>query len=95
METRLEEAKKVLIENGQEHVLVFLEKLSGEEREALIKQVLSIDFSEIGELYELTKKDAGAEVKDLEPVSVLNPARLRRRRVWRIHKCWRKCSFRW
>ena len=42
----------------------------------MIDQILSIDFEEIEELYELTQKPIEIDLSELEPITALNPERL-------------------
>ena len=52
---------KKLKENNQEHIIKLMENLTIEEKEELMDQVLKIDFSQIKELYESTKKEIKKE----------------------------------
>lgn len=51
-----QEIIKLLKEYNQEHIIKLLEKLDGKEKEELINQINNIDFHQISELYQNTKK---------------------------------------
>ena len=57
-----QEIIKLLKEYNQEHIIKLLEKLDGKEKEELINQINNIDFHQINELYQNTKKDI--EIKE-------------------------------
>ena len=57
-----QETIKLLKEYNQEHIIKLLEKLDGKEKEELINQINNIDFHQINELYQNTKKDI--EIKE-------------------------------
>ena len=52
-----QETIKLLKEYNQEHIIKLLEKLDGKEKDELINQINNIDFHQINELYQNTKKD--------------------------------------
>ena len=58
-----QETIKLLKEYNQEHIIKLLEKLDGKEKEELINQINNIDFHQINELYQNTKKDI--EIKEV------------------------------
>ena len=50
-------AKKTLTKYKQEHLLAFYDELNNQEKELLIHQICQIDFEQILNLYEFSKKD--------------------------------------
>ena len=76
MEEDLDRAKKILKKYNQEHIIDLIQKLTGEAQAEVIKQVLSIDFEELEELYELAKKEIEIDTSKIEPIEALNPERL-------------------
>ena len=67
---KIDEAKKVLAANGQEHVLKFWGKLKAKERTALLEQIAKLDFKAIKYCQDtLAAKDKPAKcVKKAKPV---------------------------
>jgi len=64
---------KILKTYKQEHIL---KHLNEENEEALINQVLDIDFEEIMELYKQTKDKKNINIDNIEPVSAINPEKI-------------------
>lgn len=60
----------------QNHIVKLLEKLEGKEKEELIEQINKIDFHQIMELYDNTKKDLQIRENKIENISYLDKARL-------------------
>ena len=54
---RKQECIDLLKEYNQEHIVRFFEKIDEEKQEELIKQIQQIDFQQITELYNNTKKE--------------------------------------
>ncbi len=50
-------AKETLEKYGQEHLLDFYEQITDKQKENLIDEILNLNFEEILELYENSKKD--------------------------------------
>ena len=67
---------KKLKENNQEHIIKLMENLTIEEKEELMNQVLKMDFSQIKELYESTKKEIKKENEKIEPIEYVDKSRL-------------------
>ena len=61
---------------GQEHVIQLIEQLEGKEKEELIEQINKIDFHQIMELYDTTKKELEIKEKKIENISYLDKAKL-------------------
>lgn len=73
MNSNLNKAIDILKKNNQEHIIPFLEEGNNS---ALIEQVLNIDFKELNELYNKTKKEVDVQLDDIKPIIALNPSRL-------------------
>ena len=73
---KLEEVKQILSKYNQEHLLVCYDKLSKEDQEKLLNQIMSIDFDLINKLYEGTKKpvDMGNDV--IAPIGYVDKSKL-------------------
>ena len=61
-------AKKVLEDFNQEHLLCFYDELNDLQKEALLNQILSIDFAQILALYEHSKKNDEYVNVDISPI---------------------------
>ena len=73
---RKQEAIELLKEYNQEHIIRFLDKLDEEKQEELIKQIHRIDFHQITELYNNTKKEIEFKESKIEPLKYLDKAKL-------------------
>ena len=73
---RLEKAKEILKKYNQEHLLSCFEKLSEENKQKLLNQILTIDFKEILSLYEDTKKEASVGKGKIEPIAYVDKSKL-------------------
>ena len=71
-----EEIEQLLKEYNQEHIIKLLDELDEEKKESLIEQINNIDFHQIMELYENTKKEI--EIKDniIEAIDYLDKEKL-------------------
>lgn len=69
-----QEAKKVLDQHGQGHVLKFWESLEGAQQTALLAQIEALDFKTVNQVRDLLK--AGGEIagtyKEMEPAPVIS-----------------------
>jgi len=72
----LEKAKQILEKYNQEHLLNCFEKLSEENKQKLINQILTIDFNQILSLYEATKKKVDFGEGKIEPISYIDKSKL-------------------
>lgn len=63
---------------NQEHVIKLLNQLEGKEKEELIEQINRIDFHQIMELYDNTKKEIEIKENKIENISYLDKAKLSR-----------------
>lgn len=61
---------------NQEHIIKLLNKLEGKEKENLIEQIEKIDFHQIMELYDNTKKELKIKENKIENTAYLDKAKL-------------------
>lgn len=71
-----EEIIQLLKTYNQEHIIKCLNKLEGKQREELIKQLETIDFQQIMELYDNTKKDIEIKENKIEAIKYLDKYKL-------------------
>ena len=67
MENKLLKVKEILKKNNQEHLLEFYNELNNEEKEILVNQILNVDFEQIINLYNNSKKDEEYKI-DISPL---------------------------
>ncbi len=60
----------------QEHIVKLLEQLEGKEKEELIEQINKIDFHQIMELYDSTKREIEIRENRIENIAYLDKAKL-------------------
>ena len=73
---REKEAIDKLKEYGQNHIVNILEKLDETKKQELIEQINKIDFHQMMELYQNTKKEIKFKECKIEPVPYLDKAKL-------------------
>lgn len=73
---KVEEIEEVLKIHNQDHIIKLLNKLEGEEKDRLIEQIKNIDFEQIMELYDNTKKEMDIKENKIEAISYLDKAKL-------------------
>ena len=73
---REKEAIDKLKEYGQNHIVNILEKLDETKKQELIEQINKIDFHQMMELYQNTKKEIEFKENKIEPVPYLDKAKL-------------------
>ena len=73
---RKREAIEILNKYNQEHIIKILEKLSAQKQDELIKQIQGIDFEQITQLYNSTKKEIEFKESKIEPLSYFDKAKL-------------------
>ncbi len=73
---REKEAIDKLKEYGQNHIANILEKLDETKKQELIEQINKIDFHQMMELYQNTKKEIEFKESKIEPVPYLDKAKL-------------------
>lgn len=71
-----QETIEILKKYEQEHIINLLEKLYGEKEKELINQINEIDFEQITELYNNTKKEIKFKESKIEPLSYLDKSKL-------------------
>ena len=69
-----QEAKELLKEYKQEHINKFIDEIGDEKAEELIEQIHTIDFHQITELYNNTKKTIEFKESKIEPLKYLDKA---------------------
>ena len=73
---KLQDTVNILKEYKQDHIIRLLEKLNKEQQDELIKQIATIDFHQIMELYNNTKKTIEFKESKIEPLKCLDKAKL-------------------
>ena len=73
---KMQDTIELLKTYGQEHVIQLIEQLEGKEKEELIEQINKIDFHQIMELYDTTKKELEIKENKIENISYLDKAKL-------------------
>ena len=73
---QLQDVIEILKEYNQEHIIKLLEKLEGKQKEELIKQIQTIDFHQIMELYNNTQKEVEFKESKIEPLKYLDKEKL-------------------
>ena len=76
MEEKYEAALNCLKKYDQEHILKNYENMSQEQKEKLLNQILTIDFNQIKELYESTKKEIDFANDKIEPIGYVDKSAL-------------------
>ena len=61
---------------NQEHIIKLLEKLDKEKKQALIQQISKIDFHQLKELYDNTKKEIEIKENKIEPLPYMDKKKL-------------------
>lgn len=69
-------AVKILSENNQEEIIEILNKVDNEKKEKLIKQILTINFEQLNELYEMASKKPEILEKKIEHAKYVNKDKL-------------------
>lgn len=77
MDAKYEQAKKLVEKYGQEHLLQHYDQMTQENKEKLIKQILSIDFEQLNHLYQEIGKEKKQKTKEIiEPIEYLDKSRV-------------------
>lgn len=76
MEEKLQKAKQILYKFGQEHLLLKFDEMTNEKKDELLNQILAIDFEQILNLYENTKKEIKFGEDKIEPIAYVDKAKL-------------------
>ena len=72
MDDKLNLAKEILKKYHQEHLLQFYNTLTDKQKANLLKQILSINFEEIFDLYEEAKLDVLRSTEEIEPLKYVD-----------------------
>lgn len=70
------EIEKILEEYNQEHVLKLIDKMDEKHKEEIIRQIEKIDFHQIMELYDNTKKKIKIKENKIEAIPYIDKGRL-------------------
>lgn len=76
-----EEVIQILKTYNQEHIIKLLEKLEENQREELIEQINRIDFHQIMELYQNTKKEIEIKENKIESIEYLDKEKLNKNEI--------------
>ena len=76
-----EEVIQLLKTYNQEHIVNLLNKLDGKEKEDLIEQINKIDFHQIMELYQNTKKEIEIKENKIESIKYLDKEKLTKNEI--------------
>ncbi len=71
-----EAVRETLKKYGQEHLLLKYNEMSAEDKEKLLEQIQEIDFEQILNLYENTKKEIEVGKDKIEPIEYVNQFKL-------------------
>lgn len=86
MEAKEQAVREKLVKYGQGHLLLKYEGMSEDEKEHLLNQILDIDFEQIINLYEGTKKDIELGNDKIEPISYIDKFKLNEEEKVRYEK---------
>lgn len=81
-----EEAKEILKEYKQEHLLKSYEKLNEENKKKLLKQISEINFEEINNLYKKAITPPVKENKKIEPIEYIEKNKINEEEKQRYEK---------
>lgn len=73
---KIQDAIDTLKMYNQEHIIKLLEKLDSKEQNKLIEQINNIDFHQIMELYDNTKRPIEIKENKIEEIQYLDKAKL-------------------
>lgn len=77
MKNSYNEAKQILQNNNQNHLLMFYDKLNENKKEELLNQIFSIDFAILEKLYENVGKHVGNN-KKVEPIDYVDKYKMQK-----------------
>lgn len=77
MEEKEQQVREKLVKFGQEQLLLKYDTMTKEEKERLLDQILAIDFEQILNLYENTKKQIELGEDKIEPIAYVDKAKLK------------------
>ena len=73
---KTKDAIEILKTYNQDHIIRLLDKLEGEKKQELIDQIMKIDFNQIHELYENTKKEIEIKENKIEAIKYVDKSKL-------------------
>ena len=73
---KTKDAIEILKTYNQDHIIRLLDKLEGEKKQELIDQIMRIDFNQIHELYENTKKEIEIKENKIEAIKYVDKSKL-------------------
>ena len=73
---KMQDVIELLKTNNQEHIIKLLNRLEKDKKEELIEQINKIDFQQIKELYDGTKKQLEIKENKIENIPYLDKAKL-------------------
>ena len=73
---KTKDAIEILKTYNQDHIIKLLDKLEGEKKQELIDQIMRIDFNQIHELYENTKKEIEIKENKIEAIKYVDKSKL-------------------
>ena len=73
---KAKDAIEILKTYNQDHIIKLLNKLEGKKKQELIEQIMKIDFQQIHELYENTKKEIEIKENKIESIDYLDKSKL-------------------
>ena len=86
MDEKYQAAMKCLEKYGQEHILNNYDKLTDEQKQNLLDQILTIDFNQIKELYESTKTAVSFANDKIEPIAYVDKSALSNEELEKYNK---------
>ena len=76
MNEKLKKAQELVKKYNQEHLLKFYDEMSDEKKEALLDQILSIDFDLMNQLYDKVIVPPDFEDVEIEPIDYVDKSKL-------------------
>lgn len=73
MEDKEKIVNKILEKYNQEHIITWMNKVDENTKQAIINQVLNIDFEELKNLYDSTQKSREKKQYKIEPILAIKP----------------------
>ena len=73
---KFKKAKELLKKNGQEHLLLYYDKLDDAKKEELLDQILSINYDLAKQLYKAAKEEVSFEDMTIEPIEYIDKSKL-------------------
>ena len=86
MDVEYSKIKDTLNKYNQNHLLNFYEKLDEEKKQKLIKQITKIDFEQISNLYENTKKKIEFNDAKIEPINYFDKSKMSKEEISEYEK---------